>query len=247
MKKIIALLIVLISFNLINAQDETEDVGWVARFGIAGGITPTWIIPNIDPLNAEIKKVGLEELSNSGMLLLGGGGYAYIMFVDNLRLGGIGLSGSTSTSGKIGNMNKEIKYNYGFGGVSVEYTLPFVKYIGVSVGAIIGAGSQSIEIYQNNGSFTWDDTWGKVNSDGIVMTNHVSDEISNAFYIFTPTLNVDVPINRFIALRIGGGYTFTFDNDWSLNNDNSIEGVPNDFSGDSFFIQTGIYFGFFAY
>ncbi len=247
MKKIISLILLFISFNFIQAQEEGEDVGWVARFGIAGGITPTWIIPNLDPVNTEIKKAGLEELSNSGMVLWGGGGYAYIMFVDNLRIGGIGLSGTSSTSGKVGSLNREVKYNFGFGGLTVEYTLPFVKYVGVSVGAIIGAGSQSVEVYQNSGSQSWRDIWDKVTSGGIVMTNNVSDEIKNTFYLFTPTLNVDIPINRFVALRVGGGYTLTFGNDWSANNDNSTSGVPDDLDANNFFIQTGIYFGFFAY
>lgn len=245
MKKILIGLLFILTFN-IYAQ-EGEDVGWVARFGIAGGISPTWFFPNLDQVNQEIKDAKLKELSTSGMALWGGGGYAYIMFVDNLRLGGIGLGGTTSTSGNVDGYNKEVKYNFGFGGLTVEYTLPFVKYVGVSVGAIIGAGSQSVEIYKTNTNYTWNNIWDKVQQDGIVMTDEGSDEISNSFLLFAPTLNLDVPVNRFIALRVGAGYTFTFNNNWEVNNGRSIGGVPNNFDADNFFIQTGIYFGFFAY
>lgn len=245
MKKILVCLLFILTLN-IYAQ-EGEDVGWVARFGIAGGISPTWFFPNLDQVNQEIKEAKLKELSTSGMTLWGGGGYAYIMFVDNLRLGGIGLGGTTSTSGTVDGYNKEVKYNFGFGGLTVEYTLPFIKYVGVSIGAIIGAGSQSVEIYQSNTNHTWNNIWDKVQQDGIIMTDDVSDKISNSFLLFAPTLNLDVPVNRFIALRVGAGYTFTFNNDWEVNNGRNIGDVPNNFDADNFFIQTGIYFGFFAY
>ena len=42
----------------------------------------------------------------------------------------------------------EAIYSLGGGGLTVEYTLPFIKNIGVSVGAILGAGSMSLELYQ---------------------------------------------------------------------------------------------------
>ena len=73
MKRIIFLTFVLVSFNCLRAQDG-EDVGWVARFGIAGGVNPAYVFPNLDPLNAKIKNLGLSELSNKGLFLWGGGG-----------------------------------------------------------------------------------------------------------------------------------------------------------------------------
>jgi len=245
MKKFILFMLFIFSIDLIYAQ-EGDEVGWVARFGAAGGFTPAMVFPNLDPVNAQIKNMGIENLSNSGMFLLGGSGYAYIMLVDNLRIGGMGIGGTKSTSGIVSGLNKEVKYNYGFGGVTLEYTLPFIKNIAVSVGAILGAGSSSIEIYQNSGSKNWADTWKKVGG-GNVSSNQVSDIITNSFFTFVPTLNVDIPLSRFIAFRIGGGYIATIGDKWTLNNNQSITGVPSDLSSNSLFIQTGIYFGLFAF
>lgn len=245
MKKQLIVFCVLIFFAQTFAQ-EGDDVGWVARFGAAGGVTPAFIFPNLDPINSQIKKIGIDQLSNSGMFVLGGSGYIYIMLVENLRIGGMGIGGTKSTSGFTGGLNKEVKYNYGFGGVTVEYTLPFVKSIAVSFGAILGAGSSSVEIYQNSGSFTWEDTWRKVNN-GIVLTNQVSDKISNTFFTIAPTINIDIPLSRFIAFRIGGGYAATISDDWKINNGQSIANIPSDLSSNSFFVQTGIYFGLIAF
>ena len=244
MKKILIVLILSLASQNIMAQ-EGEDVGWVSRFGAAAGLTPTFAFPNMDPVNTQIKSMNIGQLSTSGMVLIGGGGYAYIMMIDNLRIGGMGVTGSQKTSGVVAGLNKEVKYNCSFGGLTIEYTLPFVKNVAVSLGAVLGMGTTSVEIYQNSGSFSWNDTWKKVNAGGAI--NNVSDKIYNSFYSVTPTLNVDVPISRFIALRIGGGYVASFGNDWKINNENNLNGTPSELSSNSFFIQTGIYFGLFAF
>lgn len=246
MKKYILFLLAVLAFNKMTAQ-EGEEVGWVSRFGIAGGFNPVMIFPNLNPINAEIKKMGIEELTSSGFMLWGGSGYAYIMMIDNLRLGGIGFGGSTSSSGKVNGFDKEVIYRFGLGGLTIEYTLPFIKNIGVSVGTIVGYGSTTIEIYQSNTNYSWDLIWSKVKIDNGIMSRDVSDKISQSYLLFSPTLNFDIPINRFISARIGGGYNFTFNKNWKVNNNRNVSGIPSDLTANSFFIQTGIYFGFFAY
>ena len=245
MKKLLIFILLLISLNTSFAQ-EGEDVGWVARFGAAGGFSPALVFPNVDAVNLQIKNMGLENLSGKGMIVYGGGGYVYIMLVDNLRIGGIGLSGTQTSSGFNNGSNKEVKYNYGLGGFTAEYTLPFIKNIAVSVGAIIGAGSSSIEIFQNQNNFTWGGIWNDV-SDKSKTTLNIYRKITNSFLTITPTLNVDIPLSRFIAFRIGGGYITSLANSWKVDNEQDIGNVPSDLSSSSFFIQTGIYFGLFAF
>lgn len=243
MKKLLILFLILIFFRLTNAQ-EGEDVGWVARFGAAGGFSPTLVFPNVDAINLQIKNMGLENLSSKGMLVYGGGGYAYIMLVDNLRIGGIGLSGTQTSSGFNNGFNKEVKYNYGLGGFTAEYTLPFIKNIAVSIGAIVGVGSSSIEIFQNKNNFTWNGIWSDVSNNS---SQNIYKKITNTFLTITPTLNVDIPLSRFIAFRIGGGYITSLANSWKADNEQDIGNVPSDLSSSSFFIQTGIYFGLIAF
>ncbi len=243
MKKLLFFIMILISLRTSFAQ-EGEDVGWVGRFGAAGGFSPTLVFPNVDVVNTQIKIMGLENLSSKGMFVYGGGGYAYIMLVDNLRIGGIGLSGTQSSSGFSNGFNKEVKYNYGLGGVTLEYSLPFIKSIAVSIGAIIGAGSSSIEIFQNQNNFSWNSIWNDVSNK---TTQNIYRKISNSFLTVAPTLNVDIPLSRFIAFRIGGGYITTFASRWKVDNDQEIGNVPSDLSSSSFFIQTGIYFGLIAF
>ncbi|MGK9477427.1 hypothetical protein [Melioribacter sp. OK-6-Me] len=240
MKRILFLLIV--SYTLLSAQENAE-IGWVARFGLAGGINPVYLFPNVEPLNSQIQSIGLSGLSENGMIAWGGSGYAYIMFVENLRIGGVGLSGSMNTSGKVGEFDKEVRYGYGLGGLTIEYTFPSVHRIAISVGGIIGMTSTEIEIYQSSMNYNWENLWQKGNN----KTQEVSDKLSKTSYLIAPTINFDIPINRFIAFRVGAGYSFNFGGEWEINNGKNIEGVPSDLNSNTFFIQTGIYFGFFSY
>ena len=239
MKKLLIFVLILISLRTSFAQ-EGEDVGWVGRFGAAGGFSPTYVLPNIDPVNSLIKNLGINQSLNSGMFTYGGGGFVYVMFVNNLRIGGLGLSGLSSVSGSASGFNEEVIYNYGLGGVTIEYTLPFINKIAVSVGTSVGVGSASVEIYKNRDDYYWDGIYN--NSD-----QNVSRKYTNNFFTLAPTLNVDIPLSRFIAFRIGGGYIFSFNNEWKVDNNFTLRSVPSDAKSNSFFIQTGIYFGLIAF
>ena len=241
MKKSLIIILTLVLSFPVFAQDG-EDVGWVARFGAAGGFTPVYVIPKISSINNLIGQFGTKSFSTSGMMTWGGSGYAYIMMIENVRIGGMGLSGSMSVTGNSGGFNREAVYNYGLGGLTVEYTLPFINRIAVSVGSIIGVGSASIEFYKNQNNFNWADIVAANNND-----LNESRKYTNTFFTFAPTLNVDVPLTRFIAVRVGGGYVFSFNKDWKVDNGITLNGVPSDVSSNSFFIQTGIFFGLFAF
>jgi hypothetical protein len=245
MKKIFALFFTFLLFSNISAQNEPQ-VGFVSKFGIAGGFTPVWIMPNIDALNAQLPGIGVGKLSTGGVIGYGGAGYAYLMFVENLRIGGMGFGGSISSGGKVDGFNKEVKYSIGLGGLTVEYALPFIKKVSVSVGAIIGAGSVKIEIYQNKNDFSWNDLFDEL-SDSTKSTKNISRTLKNNFFTITPTINVDIPVNRFIAFRVGGGYLLPFNNDWNIGNEQELKNVPDDLTGRAFFVQAGIFMGFFAF
>ncbi len=247
MKKLLIFILILISLNTAIAQ-EAEDVGWIARFGAAGGFTPTVVFPNVNPINTQIlKNLHIENLSNNGMLVLGGSGYAYIMLIDNLRIGGMGLGGTQSSNGVVEGLNAEVKYSYGLGGFTAEYTLPFINKIAVSLGAIIGVGSSSVEVFENADNFEWTTAWSAFSPAISWIDRSKSRKFSNTFFTVTPTLNIDIPIDRFIALRVGGGYIFSTNNEWKVDNDKTLRSVPSDLKSNSFFIQTGIYFGLFAF
>ena len=237
------ILIVLIIFTT-SIHSQQQKKYFDAPFGGGIGYVPAWYLPNIDPINTELQNIGIPNLSTSGFYSSGGAGFIYVGFIKFLRVGGMGYGGSISTAEVINGLNKEVMYHLSGGGLTVEYTLPFIKDMGLSVGAVIGAGSLEIQMFSNTGSFTWQNTWDEFDSDS---TDSFNKSLNNSFWTFTPTLNLDVPINRFIVVRLGVGYQIAFNDDWTADNDQRLDGVPSDLTANSFFIQSGIFLGFFSF
>jgi hypothetical protein len=254
--KIVLILCVLSTLSFAQRQQYFD-----APFGGGGGFTPGWIFPNFDQVNPVLKQFGVPEFSKGGFFTTGGSGFIYLGFIKNFRVGGIGFGGSKSTSSSQESqllldksldknsvqavVNKEVQYSLGGGGLTLEYTLPFIKNVGISVGGIIGGGSLSMEIYKNSGTFSWDDVWNEIS--GPFPSGNEHKTIKNNFWFFTPTVNVDIPAFRFVAFRIGAGYQLTFANKWTIDNNQNLSNVPSDLNGNSFFIQTGIFIGFFSF
>lgn len=217
----------------------------MSKFGVAGGLTATWMYPNYNDINKQLPALGITDKFEGALFVWGGGGYVYLMVIDNVRIGGMGYGGSTSVENYVDGYNREIKYGLGGGAFTIEYTLPFIKRIAVSIGGMIGGGKLTIEQYQNNSDFSWQNTWDEFNN--TEGTGNISQRIKNNYFTLTPTLNVDVPLTRFLAIRVGTGYQFTMNESWTIDNEQTLNDVPGSLNGDAFFIQTGIYLGFFAY
>jgi hypothetical protein len=227
-----------------------------APFGGGGGFTPGWMFPNFDELNTQLEQFNVPKFPNSGLFTTGGSGFIYIGVVKNLRIGGMGFGGSKSVSAEYAppyislppipylQEKREVDYSIGGGGLTVEYTLPFVRDFGISVGGIIGGGSINIDIYKNAGDISWNGLWNQANSYG---SPDYSRHLHDSYWFFTPTLNIDIPLYRFIVLRVGGGYQLTFADSWKIDNNRNLTDVPSDLNGNAFFIQTGIFLGFFSF
>ncbi len=237
----LALVIFILSTGLIFGQSGKF---FDAPFGGGGGYVPAWYVPKVDEINNQLKVLGIPEFSTSGLYASGGAGFIYIGFVKHLRLGGMGYSGSMSKSITQDGINKEAVYSIGGGGLTVEYTLPFIKDVGLSVGAQLGAGSMTVELYSNPGGQDWSNIWG-----GIDQLHPASKykKISNSYWMFSPTLNFEVPVYRFVVFRLGIGYQLTFGDDWTYDNDQPLNNVPSGLNANSFFIQSGLFIGFFSF
>ena len=241
-KKLVFSILFLSTISIYGQSGQFFD----APFGGGIGYVPAWYIPNIDPINNQLNQIGMSELSTSGFYSSGIAGFLYIGFVKNLRVGGMGYGGSLSSSQTIDNMNREVVYSLGGGGVTIEYTLPFIKNLGVSVGAAIGTGSLELDIFRSSGDFSWDATWEEFsNSDS--STGSFNRKLKNSYWMITPTINLDYPIYRFVSLRLGVGYQITFAGNWTADNDRPVSNIPSELNSNSFFIQSGIFIGFFSF
>jgi hypothetical protein len=245
MKKIFSFIIIILFLSTENFSQESKYFD--APFGGGGGFTPGFIFPNLDPLN-NILPTDFPKLSNKTIFTTGGSGFIYIGLIKFLRVGGGGFSGSTSemVQSPVDNYRREIRYSIGGGGFTIEYTIPFVRTFGISVGTMIGGGSINAQIYKNQGKFFWNDLTGNFGNPS-AQSDNISRTISGSYWLISPSLNIDIPIYRFVAIRVGAGYQFSLGESWTIDNDQSLNDVPSAFNGRSFFIQTGVFLGFFAF
>jgi hypothetical protein len=213
-------------------------------FGGGGGFIPGWSFVNVNSLNKKLDQIYMPQVSKNGILTTGGGGFIYIGFVPGLRIGGMGYGGSSDSKSTVNDASGHYLYDaetvlsVGGGGLTIEYTLPFIKSVGVSPGLIIGGGNIMFELYKSGVNNTWD---------GLEFPLGVHNTLKNNYWVIAPTLNVEIPFYRFFCFRVGAGYNFTLGEKWTLNNDQSFSGVPADFNGRNFFVQTGLFIGFFSF
>ncbi len=238
MKSVFLSIILIFSVFTILPQEKKY---FDSPFGGGLGYTPGWIFPNVEPLNSRFPWAS--TVAENGIFTSGGAGFIYIGFVPGLRVGGMGFGGSSSqeTTNYLDGFNYEAEYSIGGGGVTVEYTMPFVKVFGISAGAVIGTGGIQIDLYKNKGG----SDWNTLGEPGVDESFHYT--LNNNYWFFTPTLNIDIPLYRFLSVRIGGGYQITIGEEWEIDNDQSIQNVPSDLNGKTFFIQAGIFAGFFSF
>lgn len=234
------IVILFVFLSKINFSQNYIDI----PFGAGGGFTPAWIISNVDELNKQLSGFGAGDISKSGFYASGGSGFVYLSIIPHLRVGGLGFGGTTVSNGIKDGFQKESKYSVSVGGLTVEYSLPFIRDFGVSVGTIIGAGSTTIELYQNKGTFDWNNLLTEV-TDPTKNSQDISRTINNNYFLLAPTLNIDIPFYRFILFRVGGGYIFSIGESWEADNGMPITNFPKDINSKSFFIQAGVMIGLF--
>ena len=208
-------------------------------------------MPKVDNINLQLKNIGFPEINKNGFYTSGVSGFLYLGILKNFRIGGFGFGGSRSVSGiyyypvllentsSTGEGMQETVYSLSGGGLSFEYTIPFVKDIAVSVGALLGRGSLSIQLYNNYGSNDWQHV--------LAYRSSTSLTLKNSYWLFSPVLNIEIPAYHMLCFRVGAGYHFTFEGKWTYNNNKDVLNAPSDINGNSFFVQTGIFIGLFSF
>lgn len=242
MSKIIALFALLIFVQRpLTAQYE---MGWDAKFAIGGGFTPGWIIPEVVEINKMMEGFGTGPFSKSGFFATGGAGYLSIAVVKNIRIGLMGFGGSMTKN----NGGLEAEYSLSTLGFTAEYTFPFIPLVAVSAGAVVGGGNVTLDLHKFSDGYNadWNNLWDEIQSPGQDVTQF-SRKLSNTYFTVIPTLNVDIPLYRFFAFRIGGGYQIALGNNWELDNGYKLNNIPDGLSSNAIFIQAGIFIGYFNY
>jgi hypothetical protein len=228
-----------------NADNELQGPRYVKVGGAGGVITSLGFFKN-DEINKTLKSAGMPSLSSDPMVLVGGEGYGYIMFIPNLRLGGFGTGGKQTVTSfdPVTNIKKDVEYHVSYGGFLVDYVVPVARRLDVAGGFTIGAGSISVLMSRDNGGFkNWTDLWTEYGNNA--PTTNVTRSLNGTFVAFNPHLSVEYSLLRWMQLRVGVGYPMLFNSSWQLNDRQDIQNVPAAVKPDGVTVNAGIMFGFF--
>ncbi len=248
----------LLSFILFSnlyllAQEEEEEPlppkrSHVGKLGGAGGFTPSFLFLDVDPINKFLSQSNTASLDNGPLVLYGGQGYGYIMLVENLRVGGIGLSGTrhSKTWDPTTSTRRDIDYTVGYGGVTIDYVIPLRPKLDLTAGIMLGGGGVDIKITKNiHSTSDWDDVWYDYGLDAGIP--EYSRKLSGSFFVFQPSVNLEYAIWRWVGVRVGVSYVGMVGGSWKMDDNYDITGVPSDINGNGFMINTGVFIGTFLF
>ncbi len=219
-----------------------------AKIGGLFGYTPGWLFVDTKPINEFILPAKGAALRESGVYMNGVGGGLYIMFVPNLRVGGLGMSGrSTSTSLDGFGVRRDVEMEVSFGGVTLEYVVPIVERLDLSFGATLGWGGLSLTLRQDNGgSLTWNGEWGNFGSPGNPLPlSNLTRKLSGSYFAYVPTVNIEYAILGWVGVRLGASYVGMAAPSWQVDDKYDLLGVPSNVNGRGFMINAGLFVGTF--
>lgn len=236
------------------AQDDEEEPlpprrHTQTKIGGAIGFTQNLLFFDLDPINQVLRNSNAAEFEKGPMVLLGGQGYGYILVIPNLRLGGIGGSGSIkSRSLDLSTQTRrDVELSVGFGGVTIDYVIPVVPRVDVACGVLLGSGGTTIKMTRDRGTAkVWGNIWNEF-GDVIGTTNEYTHTLSGSFFVYQPSVNVEYAVLRWLGLRAGVSYLGMAGNSWKLDEKYDLVGVPDKISGRGFMINGGIFLGTFIF
>jgi hypothetical protein len=244
-----------VSLTLAQEEPIPPKRSHMVRVGLFGGFTPGVIFPNVKPINDFLTAGGASPLKENGVFMLGGTGAAYIMIVPNLRVGGLGMSGSiSSTSLDVAtNIRRDVQLKIGYGGVTVEYVVPIMERFDFAVGTMLGTGGMDLTIRKSNGgSNTWGREQGYLGAVGTGSTadlgsppNNVTRVLTGSFYIIIPSVSFEYAVTGWLAVRLGASYVGMVAPTWKVDSNYDLLGVPSNVNGNGFMVNAGLLVGTF--
>ncbi len=208
--------------------------GNTAKVGAVGGFTTQWLFMDAAPVNTFLTGAGAASLNTGGVFLYGGAGSAYIMIVKNLRVGGIGMSGSISSSSldQVTGIRRDAKMTAGYGAVTLEYAIPVMQHVDVLVGLALGKGGIDLQLRKSNGTpDTWESEQAALKSDQLTTTGNVTRLLTSRFFVWSPSVSVEYAFLGWMGVRVGASYLGMSSPAWQADGNYDLLNVPSPVSG----------------
>jgi hypothetical protein len=197
---------------------ERPHIGGIVGGG--GGVSPAWYFVNTRELNSALAALGYPSLPESGMFMMGGHGYAYIVIIPNLRIGGIGAGGVFEASSFADGdpWRRTSLLSASFGGVTLDYVIPFKRFH-IAIGGVLGAGSYQLTLRREpTASIDWDKTTSDMAGTQQILTSN--------FFAWQPALALEYDLLPYLVVSGSAGWYGSSGSSWTLNDAVTVLNVP---------------------
>lgn len=187
---------------------ETPTASRKKSVGFGGG---TWIpavmMIELDDANALLNQVGFDDVLPEDMVFMqGGAGKGHVG--KGLFLGGLGL-GYTMNK-KIQNptmpeYTTEMRYELSLAGVTLDKRFHIAGNLYGSLGLMLGAAGQSVEIINTNGNFYWDHV-----ADSLFTSNNSNVKFSRDYLMVQPRAELLYRLLPWLGLRAEVAYNYGY-------------------------------------
>ena len=223
-------------------QEEEETASW-GKMGGGGGFIPIYFVPSLKDINTDLTQVGMPDFGSRGMIMYGGGGFAYVNLVRNMRIGGMGAGGSIDLTSTAKGIKRESTVGVGLGGLTVEYVVPVHPKVDLAFGATIGGGKLSLRLARHDDATkNWDQDLNELKD--AAVSHDIIKEYGAPFFFVRPTACVEVHLYSWLGLRLGGGYYVSAPGSWSSNGFDAA-GLPSSFKAKGLSLEAGLFIGSF--
>lgn len=242
MPKIIKLCLIAVITLFISNTSYSQ---FVSKFSLFGGPMIGWQVPNVDDINTELRRAGIPEISESGFLTLGGGGYIDVPKVEGLRIGGLGLGYSTqTTTTTANNVTKTVNYEMGYGGLSVEYVHSLGSVAELTFGTTLATGTLVLDIYQYTpGTSSWSGTWNEITNTS--SSSNISRQLALRFYSANPKVGLGLLLKSYLYAKLNVGYMVSANGNWKTETGEVINDAPSGIKANGFNFDFSLNFGLF--
>jgi len=179
-----------------------------------GGFTPMLIENEFADAEALMKELGLQNLpfSADGLVTFGGAGQGFVG--NGWFLGGFGQwrghssSQSVTHSDGVQTARRDISFNFGLGGLTVEKRFAPFSFMVIGGGTGLGFAGMDVKVTQaDQGAFQWD--WTNLN-DQLIDSKTTTINFSKAYAIAHPRANMMIRLTSWMRLRAEVGYLYAY-------------------------------------
>ena len=187
-------------------QYQLQKQSTPSKVGSGGGsFIPMWCMIDMDDVNALLEGLHFKPIGDKGILMQGIGGKGHVG--KGFFVGGV----ITSYSDNYKQNNPDsvryhdyVRYENGFGGVTLDKRFPICKNFVGSLGVLLGGGGHTIELMHSNADYSWPD-----NNTEFTSGNYHST-INRSYMIVQPKAELMYRLLNWLSIRAEVGYVYGY-------------------------------------